>query len=82
MNNTLQTIYNNVAYKMWFINFFKVDRDIMFIIKSLLQYHSLKRIIKPPSINHIENHDFNTDYIDDQGICFIHIGKCKYKDLD
>ena len=58
MNNPLQLIYNNVAYKMGCINFFTIDCDIKFTIKTLLQYHSLKRKIQPPSIDAISHHDF------------------------
>lgn len=70
MNKPLQLIYDNVSYKMWLVNNLSVDCDIIFTIKTLLQYYGLKRTIKPPTINQIRNHDFNTDYIDDQGIAF------------
>lgn len=74
MNKPLQLIYDRISYKMWFVQFFNVDRDIKFTIKTLLQHYSLKRTIQPPTPDQIRQHDMWTDYIDDQGIVFVFYG--------
>ena len=71
MNKPLQLIYKNVAYKMWFVNFMTIDCDIKFIIKTLLQYYYLRRVIQPPPMSKINQIDtWCSHYIDDQGIVF------------
>ena len=71
MNKPLQLLHNKVTYKMWLVQFFLLDCDIIKTIKYLVKYEGIKRIIKPLTMKEISQSDQNKTFYNHEGIAYL-----------
>lgn len=70
MNKPLQLFYDKITYKMWLVQFFLLDCDIIKTIKYLVKCVGLKRTIKPLTMAEISQYN-GAMYYNHEGIAYL-----------